>query len=223
LIYQEFSWEGTKLMDVFNATLDVSLTTKEKLIIGTGNYELLPTRTQGTLTKSKNGKNIPIIPGTSIKGMMRMNATRIAHLFGLEACTEIRPDKIAKAHEEINCAVCGLFGAPNRKSKVFFRDAICVDDNFKFTRFTGLEISSKTRAKKTGTLFEQEAVSVGHEFQFKLDFKRLNEKELNLLLYSLKELQNIGIGRHGCLVEVKIRNLNDLADKIREMVEEVFL
>ena len=59
---------------------------------------------------------IKVIPGSTVKGVLRSSASRICHLLGLRSCKELRPEFISKAHEEGVCDVCALFGYPGSNS-----------------------------------------------------------------------------------------------------------
>ena len=205
-----------------NTELRIGLETKEKLIIGTGEFELKPSRYIQVLKIKRGGNEVPIIPGSSIKGMLRINASKIAYMFNMHSCQKIKPDEIAQAHDEKHCDVCEIFGAPNKPSKIIVSDANICDERIVYNNYTGISINPMTRTTQKRALFQQETVSMGHKFEFILQTYNLTEKELELLLYSIKELEYSGIGRNGSRVVIAVKNMNEIAAPLQQKISEVF-
>ena len=103
-----------------------------------------PTSADNTyLAFYKEGKQVPVIPGTSIKGVFRSSAEelfRSLEFLDMEPCDVLdihkncggilkreqkRLDKkyTAKEKYEKSCPICKLFGTTTMKSRIYFYDA----------------------------------------------------------------------------------------------------
>ncbi|NVM01154.1 MAG: hypothetical protein HWN67_02380 [Candidatus Helarchaeota archaeon] len=202
--------------------LEIGIQTDEKLIIGTGQMDFRPSRFQQIQKVKVGEKYKPVIPATSIKGVLRTNAMKIAHLLGLKSCGKIKPEDITQAHKSTNCHVCSIFGAPNIPSKIIVEDAISKDKEIIFDKYTGIKLNSKSRVTEKGALFQYEAVGIGQNFQFNIICEGLTTDESKLLTYAIRELQIYGIGRYGGSLKITSLNLGELPDEVRSIAKEAF-
>lgn len=203
--------------------LEIEIETDEKLIIGTGQTDFKPSRFQ-QIQKMKIGiEDIPIIPATTIKGVLRTHSMKIAHLLALNSCGQIKPGDIAEAHKKIKCDVCHIFGAPNSPSKIIVEDAISQDKNILLDHYSGIKLNRKKGVTEKGALFQYEAIGKGQKFIFNIICNGLTLNESKLLIYAIRELQYNGFGRHNGALNIKILNKGELTENLKNIIEEAFL
>ena len=73
----------------------------------------------------RDGKAIPCIPGSTVKGVLRKSAAKVAHLLGLTSCRSVRPEReftcmgaqSREGREGGPCDVHRVFGAPGHPSR----------------------------------------------------------------------------------------------------------
>jgi CRISPR/Cas system CSM-associated protein Csm3 (group 7 of RAMP superfamily) len=64
----------------------------------------------------------PILPATTLKGWLRESAERILRGLDQNVCDSSRADSICGS-----CLVCKVFGAPRKRSPLYFSDAVLED------------------------------------------------------------------------------------------------
>jgi CRISPR-associated protein Csm3 len=115
----------------------------------------------------KNEKDYPIIPGSSLKGVLRTEMERLIKGLQIDACTVPDVCKSKKkgiiVRENLDaCPVCMLFGGAELAGSVRIKDASA---NSKKTIIRdGVAIERKTRKAKGGAKYDLEAVPQGTEF-----------------------------------------------------------
>ncbi|MHA1360297.1 MAG: RAMP superfamily CRISPR-associated protein [Candidatus Helarchaeota archaeon] len=209
-------------MAPFSDKLKITYLPQEKLCTFTGLSDLRPTNIQQIQRTLKDKK--PFLPGSSIKGVIRRNAERIAELLGFKACYKKAPENISKEHDEIGglCDICKIFGCPNHSSKIQVTDAISSLENSPASIYTGIRIDNDAGTTSSEALFQYEALARGVPFHGTIYFRNLTENEFKLLICSLQELTMTGIGRYGGLLSVKITNISELPSPLQKIVREVF-
>lgn len=186
------------------AKLSVLLHTRSPLTIRSAQGKLLdPTLLDMQCLKSRyHGKDTVIIPGSSLKGVIRNRYEKIVGLFGGECCDIFNDksrcnDKIKgkknKSYEEQGkyvyqyvCPACKLFGSLNIASRIYIADAYPVGDCVLGER-TGVGINRITGAAQSGSLYDFEVVEEG-TFQAEITLKNYELYQMKLLLYVLKDL-----------------------------------
>ncbi len=158
------------------------------------------------------------VPGSTLKGILRSSATRVASLLGLSSCGEIEPNRINEKHEELNnfivvegkkvCHVCDMFGFPGGpKSPLRVSDGefskIYVDE------FTRSSINRKSNVVNRGALYSYEEVILNSVIRFKIELVKDDDWMQRLLLASLVEIVYSGMGK-GCGVSLYIENVKGL-------------
>lgn len=71
-------------------------------------------------------KQEPAIPGSTIKGKVRNECERILASLGWPVCRAPRAETMCPHDPNVTsapCAVCQIFGSPDRQSRLFFNDA----------------------------------------------------------------------------------------------------
>ncbi|MHA1265526.1 MAG: RAMP superfamily CRISPR-associated protein [Candidatus Helarchaeota archaeon] len=206
----------------FSGTLNISYIPQEKLSLLTGVSDFKPTNIQ--LVQWDITTNIPMLYGSSIKGVLRRNAERIADLLGLKACRKKDPTHISEEHHTMGglCDVCKIFGCPNSPSKIQVTDALSALPSITPSVFTGIEIDRKSGTVLPNALFQFQALPKGQSFEGHIHFKNLTESEFKLLICALKDLQWTGIGRHAALLSINLMNQDKLPLELQKIVKEVF-
>lgn len=166
----------------------------------------------------KDGKQVPVIPGTSIKGVFRSSAEELVKAIGLEPCDVLnRPcgrgiDKKLSSKDKYDksCPICKLFGTTTMKSRIYFSDAY-VEGDYKIGKRTSVGIDRITGASKRGALFDFEYVEYG-KFKSQIKLKNFFEWQLKLL-FDLFDRVNDGLITFGGLTskgfgKIKIDDVN---------------
>lgn len=168
--------------------LKVEIQTLETLHIGSGVSEVGLVGIQSTI---KDHRNSPIIPGSTLKGAIRLNYRRLFPLY-----QSLYPN--SQAHSEND-----LFGSPNRSSLVYFSDSVLATDiDQKTFIHTRVRINNKTRTSEEGGLFQHEKIFPFIPFKTTILMKSSNSTTFHLLLHSLKELEFSGLGHNRSLVKI---------------------
>lgn len=187
-----------------------------------------PTAADNTyLAFYKDGELVPVIPGTSIKGVLRSSAEELIKSQGLEPCNILdnkqncagilrreqqRLEKKYSAKEKYDksCPICKLFGSNVMKSRIYFYDAF-PEGEYRIGKRTSVAIDRITGASKGGALFDFEYVEYA---RFKSEIKLKNFFAWQLkLIYKLFERINNGLITFGGLTskgfgKIKIDNID---------------
>lgn len=185
---------------------------KTGLHIGSGEMSYL---TDATVMKDTFGK--PIIPGSSLKGVLRTAAERLHHLvlnknlpkkvcfLAKEDCNqneslrnELEPFIKEGNESEVNrliekkvCPICQLFGSTFRASKLSIYDCHLVNGTEDMTKVRhSVRIDRDTGAAKDGAKYDYEVVHPGTVFTFKIEAENLNKQDELLLYLALNELRS---------------------------------
>ncbi len=175
---------------------------------------------------------IPVIPGSSWKGLFRAHAVRICRALGLEVCDGVPGSTCLRGNDFIDyerrnisleskldllinatiriCLLDLIFGGPGFLSHVAFSDSLPVED-FKLGYRTMVALDRRTGVSSRRALFKVEYVEPGARFNFGITTKNLPNYALGLLAEILGDLNN-GVIRVGGLKSrgfgrVKIENL----------------
>jgi len=147
--------------------------------------------------------NLPYIPGSSLKGVLRNLAEVIARSMGMNVCNPFR----SECNAENACVVCRIFGNQQIASHITVYDGIPVRDSKPLTsvpvlRRVGVGIDRLLGGSARGVLYDDEFVTVGTEFTFKvklvnIDLESKNVEEVAVLHRMLKWLVEEGIAIGG--------------------------
>jgi CRISPR/Cas system CSM-associated protein Csm3 (group 7 of RAMP superfamily) len=162
---------------------------------------ILRTRYQGSL--------IPVIPGSTLKGIMRKAASKffdvISERVGINVKIRppdsVQPKELKKHYEETGGTdiSLSLFGCPDyRMAKIRISDALPIDvEEVKknIVSLPGVGIDREKNTAAEGRLFIQEKLGLGLKFKCTLaTMEELTEEELLFLLETLKQVPYIGLG-----------------------------
>lgn len=145
-------------------------------------------------------KNRCVIPGSTLKGLLRTALYRVAPIVGEPGCNEIVPEKMKL------CPVCNLLGMPNRPSKVFVQDALPTH-GAEITLATGIAIDRSAGKVSEGALFTSEYIVPGTQFAFVIEAYDLNTDQLKLLFTGFIEMAESGFGRMRQKMDMRLRDI----------------
>ena len=187
------------------ARISVLLYTGNALAIRSAQGRKLdPTQPDMQCLKSRyQGKEVPIIPGSSLKGVIRSRYEKIVSLFGGKCCNIFDRQNVCsnpkgwdkKTYEEKQkyvrqriCPACQLFGSQIIAARISIADAYPVGDCVLGER-TGVGINRITGAAQDKALYDFEVVEDG-KFQVEITLKNYELYQMKLLLYVLKDLND---------------------------------
>lgn len=187
-----------------------------------------PTAADNTyLAFYKDGKQVPVIPGTSIKGIFRSSAEEFVKALGLEPCNILDnhkncgsilkreledSDKKYTSEEKYkkSCPICKLFGSTIMKSRVYFYDAF-PDGEYKIAKRSSVAIDRITGASKRGALFDFEYVEYCN-FKSQIKLKNFFPWQLKLIFELFRRINEGSITFGGLTSKgfgkIKIDNVN---------------
>lgn len=163
----------------------------------------------------KDLKGNPVIPGSSLKGVVRSQFESILRLIGERVCDihdfhdknciskskadNIKKQDISRAEQaeklyNDSCEVCRLFGGRYFAGKLHFKDCSYVGDTpCKYENRDGVGIDRKTGAAKGTVKYDYEIIPKGTCFDFELIAENLDEKQIGYLDFIIKLLCGEGI------------------------------
>lgn len=207
---QNSHWWGSILIDLTLKTENEPFVVKSGL--PKGQTECDVEFVTGKLYDSRANafKDVEFIPGASIKGIFRARAEKILRTFDLkgiadptdhEFVRELKKEveklkgkessERAKNIHQLLGPVCGLFGSPYTKARVFFMDAFPVDGNpvlpERRKRFDHVAINRFTGGAMSKAKFESEVV-YKTDFRCRIYLENPKLEELALIGHVLKDL-----------------------------------
>jgi CRISPR-associated RAMP protein (TIGR02581 family) len=186
-----------------------------------------------------HGSDTVIIPGSSLKGVMRSRFEKIVSLFGGKCCNIVdrrQACREPKAEREVNpnkknqssgervyqgvCIACKLFGSTHLASRIRISDAYPVTAPVLGER-TGVGINRITGAAQRGALYDFEVVEEG-SFKAEIFLKNYELYQLQLILYVLKDLHEgyVSLGAASTRGNGRVE-IRDVAIEFREYRKEV--
>lgn len=175
-----------------------------------------------------NGK--PYIPGSSLKGVLRVEAERyVKTIYGPDrVCDITNPHgdrgelklKKERAEDYKPCLVCSIFGGPTVASHLKVYDAYPLNGQYHVEKRTRVTICRITGGQYPGRLFDMEYITPNSRFTWKLEVLNIDlmgqGDKARVLNYLLRKLKNHGIfvgGRRsigmGC---IKIEELKSVRE-----------
>ncbi len=166
-----------------------------------------------------DGKEVPYIPGSSLKGVFRSTAEMLLRSYNKRVCSmgqcsienienKTRDELLQDAIKEYNrtgtniervisildgyCLICKIFGSNTYASHIIFNDAYPVTDVSVGVK-TGIAINRRSGAVKKGALYQVEFVNPGATFNGNIKFINLPNYVVGLILYIITKMLNHGI------------------------------
>ncbi|MEM3891941.1 MAG: RAMP superfamily CRISPR-associated protein [Nitrososphaerales archaeon] len=185
-------------MNNFNIKLMLYLTTSKKLLIScrTNYFDPLVDLNFARI-RYRNGRNVIVIPASTLKGILRTSLIRISQLLGYGVKPSIYPSKLTGSED----IVCKLFGRPHAPPSKLFVKTAEVDANPSI--LTHVSIDDETRCSKEHALYTAEYLPINYTFKMKVEGKDLNYEEAEALFAALANLNFERVGKAG-LIQVKI-------------------
>jgi CRISPR/Cas system CSM-associated protein Csm3 (group 7 of RAMP superfamily) len=179
---------------------------------------------------------VPVIPGSTIKGVMRKAALKFFDSAVKEAGFEVeyrpvetvQPDPLIEHYKATGGKdiVSNLFGRPHhRRAKIRVSDAVPRDPDSIIKVIAdlprvGIDRNTKTAAK--GRLFQIERVAPAPEFVCELsNLENLTDPELLFLLEVIKHVPEVGIGSSSVPVSIKVHVKEPPAGGFSAKVQEL--
>ena len=204
---------------IFRARIQGELENLTPLSIGSGGIGKLGSPDNPVITVNINGESVPYIPGSSLKGILRTEAEKIARILEKEVCNIFDHKSkcnTAKGDEDL-CVVCRIFGSQAIASHVRIMDAYPSTKDYSLSIEPGVAIDRATGAARPGAKYNVQVISPNARFRFRMiieniDLRKTGEDNAKILLNLLRKLEDgelqIGGKRsvgHGL---VKLRNLS---------------
>ncbi|MGH3905066.1 MAG: RAMP superfamily CRISPR-associated protein [Pseudonocardiaceae bacterium] len=176
-----------------DAVIDVRLEIVDGLHVGTGEPGQLPGH-DGEVSLVVHRDEVPYIPGSGLKGVLRSRVEYLCRILGRPACDDARCGA---------CPACGLFGWSPRsggdprmgaRAAVVIPDAMIEDADIDVR--THVALDRVTGGARTALLYGQQVVVAGH-FRLRIEpLRPLAEVEFALLRTCVADLHDglIGIG-----------------------------
>ncbi|MHA1766100.1 MAG: type III-B CRISPR module RAMP protein Cmr6 [Promethearchaeota archaeon] len=190
-----------------------------------------------------NETKIPYIPSSSIKGVLRAEAERIARIFD-QTDPKVKyickgKDKCDVQNKEAPCVICKIFGGNGLASKIIIADALPTKDSIDKIHIRvkpGIAIDRKKQTSHEQSLFFIESLQPGVSFQFRIIINNIlknNEPEFKILRSLFKMIQmgfifiggkkSIGYGRFN-LENAIVKELSSKEDFLfPENIKEISL
>ena len=163
----------------------------------------------------KNAAGNPIIPGSSLKGVVRSRFEAVLRTLGERVCdifnendenctskkviNEVREnngisdEQKAEMLYKKSCTVCKLFGGRAIAGKLRFKDCNYIGEKFVPERRDGVGIDRDTGAAKDRAKYDFEIIPKGSRFDFTLIAENLDKEQMPYLDFILDMLQGNGI------------------------------
>lgn len=209
-------WAGL-LFECRRVTLEFILEAVEPVRIGIGRADKLYSTADLPVLRysvAGTGKAIPVIPGSSLKGVLRTASMLACNYCGLTAHSGVREDNCVSLLESqvlnitgeemgfdhyrggasvdsLNvvlqglCPTCLLYGAPSISSRVFVGDFLAVEGKYSINIKAGVGINRRLGAAARGVLYNVEYVEPNSQFKGSISLLNTPNWMLSLFAASL--------------------------------------
>jgi len=151
---------------------------------------------------------VPVIPGSSLKGVLRTISERIVNSTNNISCCDPISDNncynkikeqlkkylergdnegVRQLLEEELCIVCKIFGSPGYLSHVIVEDSMA--ERYSLETRPGIAISRKSGTVRQGPFFV-EYISPGSLFTFRISFSSIENYKVGLVATAINELNS---------------------------------
>ncbi len=155
----------------------------------------------------KDSRGYPVIPGSSVKGVVRSWFESVLRGAGVNVCDvldknnyctkkyekEIKDEKRDKEKGKLayehSCEACRLFGGREIAGKIQFKDCYLIGEP-SFELRDGVGIDRETGAAKTNAKYDFEIISKDSEFSFYLTAENLDEKQQKYFDFIVESLKS---------------------------------
>ncbi|MGN0594292.1 MAG: CRISPR-associated RAMP protein Csx7 [Hominimerdicola sp.] len=165
----------------------------------------------------KDSRGLPVIPGSSLKGILRSRFETVLNSLGKnnvclldkelmhENCVDSKrddelknkyknPQEYSQQVYENSCEACKLFGGTAIAGRIQIKDCYCCQDKVIYEHRDGVRIDRKTGS--AAAKFDYEIVPKDTTFDFYMKAENLDEKQKKYLNFLVKELEsgNLSVG-----------------------------
>jgi CRISPR-associated RAMP protein (TIGR02581 family) len=193
-----------------NIRLNVTYVNKSPLRIGTTKGKSLTSSINLIVSKINiDNKELPYIPGSSLKGVFRSTAENILKSYNIHICD--KGDEPKDLTNELNnknnnideirkildnyCICCKIFGSSSYASHIVFSDAYAAN-SFTFGIKTEVAINRRSGSVKRNVLYEVEYVNPGVSFEGEIVMKNTPNYAIGLVVKVI-DFINAGIIKIG--------------------------
>lgn len=190
----------------------------------------------------KDSRGYPVIPGSSVKGVVRSWFESVLRGAGIEVCDVLDnkrcctakneserknckdiKEKAEMAYED-SCEVCRLFGGREIAGKLQFKDSYLIGEpSFEFR--DGVGIDRETGAAKRGAKYDFEIISKDSDFSFYLTAENLDDKQKKYFDFIVEGLKSgdlsiggktsRGLGRFAVRdIEIKVITADEMKQRL---------
>lgn len=175
--------------------IDVALEAVSGVRVGLGRAMGVEAGTELPVLRDHDGN--PLIPGSSLKGVLRSTAERILRTVDTAVCDPLR-DPCVKADEELEpailrqrlCRVCRLFGSQQHAGRIQVGDLVA--QGARTLVRDGVAIDRRELKTGEGLKYDYEVVAPGAVFKGRLRVDDPEEGELGFIL-TLLDLVDAGL------------------------------
>ena len=120
------------------------------------------------------GEEIPYLPGSSVKGVLRSEVERVFRSIGERVCEIPNVCDPKQDTDEDYCMVCGIFGGMNLAGHVRLRDCLTVNDTVHVGIKPGVAINRTLGTAQSGALYNLEVIHPSQKFGFTMVVDNIN-------------------------------------------------
>jgi CRISPR-associated RAMP protein (TIGR02581 family) len=200
--------------------------------IGRDNVDVLSTANQGLLRVRMGEDRVPVIPGSSWKGVFRSTGERLMRGKGVNVCTGLTKqtcvDRIEGKLEELlkdgnydeavklvwsdTCINCKVFGAPHLRASVSFFDSYPkTPTSYEIGKRPMIAINRETGSVSGGALVTMDYVEPDSVFTFRINMINPTNYVIGYILSIMKEIDQgftqVGGNKSRGFGVVKFQNL----------------
>lgn len=201
------------------------LKTVTPLHIGAGKSEFNPINVDSSVIRDEF--NNPIIPGSTLKGVLRGYLEKIIDegcMVTESPCVPYEQIKIIKEENKTSkergeaiykalCPLCKIFGTNGMASKLQIKDGRVSNLHYKIEERDGISIDRSSEVAADGRKYNFEVVSAGAEFDFYMTIDNL-EKEYRYILKIIINLLKEGELKIGGRTSVGLGSVKLIDEKI---------
>jgi CRISPR-associated protein Csm3 len=181
----------------FRALIEGELENLTPLSIGSGEIGKLGNLDNPVITANINGKPVPYIPGSTLKGVLRTEAEKIARTRGLTVCNVFDHESSCnKAKQDADlCVICRTFGSQAITSHVKIMDAYPTTADYSLSVEPGVAIDRVTGAARPHSKYDVQVINPSARFKFRIiveniDFRDAKDERAKIILDLVKKLEN---------------------------------
>lgn len=169
----------------------------------------------------RDGKLLPVIPASSLKGRARVYVERLCRTLGQPVCTPPNPATMCP-HAGLKCpfcTACRLFGSPWREAAVHFSDLVWTGETGELGIRTHVSISRRTGSAQQDLLRTVEVASAAATLEGYVG-GRAGAEDVRFLVAGLTAIEHVGGSKARGLGRVTLQ-LVDPSPELAPILEEM--